>query len=147
MCTLLVLLDFSRIFDYINVTLLFPKLRYYSFLQKNQFVKLQSSDGSFTTFIKLTVTRGVPQGSILGPILFILNSANIVLYSTNSTFHIYIDNTQIYISFKLAEMDSAINKLNAELKRIALRSKLNCLVLNSSKTKYLNFGSKSSLKI
>lgn len=84
MGTILVLLDFSRAFDSINVTLLLSKLAYYGFdpatvkwfdsylHNRTQMVKVRKSDGTEIFSDSATVTREVPQGSILGPLLFIL---------------------------------------------------------------------------
>lgn len=157
MATLLVLLDFSRAFDSININLLMSKLSYYGFdnkalrwfdsylSERYQYVKLNLNDGSTLTSDKLPVKRGVPQGSILGPLLFVLYSADITTQIVNCKYHIYADDIQVYISFKPCEIDSAIVKLNEDLARIAAWSTNNCLLLNPSKTKYLILGSAHQL--
>ncbi|CAG4937950.1 unnamed protein product [Colias eurytheme] len=82
--TVLVLLDYSRAFDTINISLLLSKLTYYglspstinwfnSYLSnRTQRVSVAMEDGSNRLSDCKTVTKGVPQGSILGPLLFIL---------------------------------------------------------------------------
>jgi hypothetical protein len=157
MCTLLVLLDFSRAFDCIDIKLLLSKLNYYGFdrravkwfnsylTDRHQFVKMSLHDGSSCVSDKMELTRGVPQGSILGPILFILYCADIGLHISNSKFHIYADDIQVYISCKQSEVDSAIGKLNKDLASIAAWATSNGLLLNPSKTKYLIFGSNQQL--
>lgn len=156
MCTLLVLLDFSRAFDSIDTNLLIAKLEYYGFdkdslqwfksylTDRSQYVSL-SSNSSTKFSDRVLVNRGVPQGSVLGPILFILYSADLRQHINHCQFHMYADDTQVYISCKPSEIDKAIAKLNADLENIALWSKNNCLLLNPTKTKYLIFGSKFHL--
>lgn len=157
LCTVLVLLDFSRAFDSINTQLLISKMNYYGFDQKAlqwfdsylnnryQYVKTNRNDGSYLTSSQLPVKRGVPQGSILGPILFILYSADIVAQVKHCKVHIYADDTQIYISCKPSEIDLAVTKLNEDLASLCVWSKNNSLLLNPTKTKFLLFGSKHQL--
>lgn len=157
MCTVLVLLDFSRAFDCLNTNLLLSKLSYYGFdsaalrwfdsylSNRYQRVKVTRSDGSTVLSDKLAVTRGVPQGSILGPILFILYSADISNAIKHSSYHCYCDDTQIYISCRPNDINEAIGKLNNDLASIAEWSANNCLLLNPLKTKYIIFGSKHQL--
>lgn len=152
MCTLLVLLDFSRAFDAINTNLLLGKMTYYGFDTKTilwfqsylsnrkQIVKLAQSDGTSLYSTMTPVTRGVPQGSILGPILFILYCADIIKCLKKCRYHLYADDVQVYISFKPEDFESAVEDLNKELGAIAEWSDKNCLVLNPSKTKYMLFG-------
>uniref|UniRef100_A0A2A4JF59 Reverse transcriptase domain-containing protein n=1 Tax=Heliothis virescens TaxID=7102 RepID=A0A2A4JF59_HELVI len=147
MCTLMVLLDFSRAFDAINVSLLLSKLNYYGFddaatkwfesylTNRRQQVKLSLPDGTTLTSALTSVDRGVPQGSILGPVLFTLYCADIVKYVKKCKYHIYADDVQLYISFKPDDYEKAINDLNEDLHRIAVWSKDNCLTLNPVKIK------------
>lgn len=157
MCTLLVLLDFSRAFDAINTTLLLSKLNYYGFEPeaikwfdsylsgRYQYVELRQATGSTISSTLTGVNRGVPQGSILGPILFILYSADVIKCLKNCKYHIYADDIQVYISFKPKDLDIAISELNEDLSRIANWSVNNCLLLNASKTKCMFLGSKHQL--
>jgi hypothetical protein len=157
MCMLLVLLDFSRAFDCIDINLLLSKLSYYGFdnnalqwfnsylTNRRQYVKLSRNDGSSQVSGTMELTRGVPQGSILGPILFIVYAADICTYIRNCKYHFYADDVQVYISCKQSEVDNAIEQLNMDLSRIAAWASSNGLLLNPTKTKYLVFGSKQQL--
>lgn len=81
--TILALLDFSRAFDAINTTLLLSKLVFYGFDSdavewfrsylsgRSQYVEMHKEDGSIVSSSPLRVSRGVPQGSILGLLLYI----------------------------------------------------------------------------
>lgn len=157
LCTLLVLLDFSRAFDCINIDLFLSKLNYYGFDQntihwfqsyltnRRQRVEIQLSDGSSLVSSLTSVYRGVPQGSILGPIIFILYCADIINSLKRCRYHIYADDVQVYISFKPSDYDIAISDLNDDLDRIACWAEENGLVLNPTKTKYMLFGSKNQI--
>ena len=79
------------------------------------------------------VTFGVPQGSLLGPLLF-LEHAEVSLYT---------DDTVLYCFSK--EPHQLESKLNADLCNVALWLKENKLTLNVSKTKSMSIGSNSQL--
>ena len=157
MCTVLVLLDFSRAFDAINIQLLISKLKYYGFdhnavkwfqsylSNRQQLVDLRLSDGTTLRSAPIPVDRGVPQGSILGPIIFILYCADIIRCLQRCKYHIYADDVQLYISFKPDEYDTAIKALNDDLQRIAEWSEQSGLSLNPTKSKYLVLGTRQQL--
>jgi hypothetical protein len=108
--TVLVLLDFSQTFDMVIHGLLLCKLRNLqnysdgdrmlvdSYLNgRTQFVRCGEKDSSVGR-----VTCGVPQGSVLGPLLFIsyIYVSKVIKYSW---FHIYADNLQIYHSSSVSD--------------------------------------------
>jgi hypothetical protein len=154
LCTVLVLLDFSRAFDALNIDLLLSKLSFYGFdgktikwfnsylSRRSQFVRLSHHDGTISESEILDVKRGVPQGSVLGPVLYSIYSADITKCITHCKFHIYADDTQLYISFRPENAEIAIKQLNEDLCRISDWSKNNSLLLNPHKTKYLLIGTK-----
>lgn len=155
--SILVLLDFSRAFDTINTTLLLSKLAYYGFdprtinwfatylSGRSQRVEVKNNEGFVMSSREVLTTRGVPQGSILGPILFILYSADIVKSISNCKFHLYADDLQIYTSFKPEHTDLAVETLNQDLDQIAQWARINSLVLNPIKSKYLVLGTKHGI--
>jgi hypothetical protein len=156
--TVLVLLDYSRAFDCINTELLISKLFYYGFddvaLQwftsylsgRNQRVQtVNETTGTESISKTVTVERGVPQGSILGPVLFILYTADIVQSITNCKFHLHADDLQVYYSFNPDETSKAVDMLNQDLERINCWSEQNNLVINPQKSKFLILGTKNQI--
>ena len=87
---------------------------------------------------KLTyIKHGVPQGSILGPLLFLLYINDIVMSSPVFKFILFADDTSLFYSHK--NKHDAINILNAELSKISQWLAANKLSLNVSKSKLLVF--------
>ncbi|KPJ04628.1 putative RNA-directed DNA polymerase from transposon BS [Papilio xuthus] len=157
MCTILVLLDFSRAFDCIDLSLLLSKMVYYGFetdtvswfrsflTGRGQCVEIVQEDGRMRRSAYCTLKRGAPQGTILSPLLFVLYTTDIIGCIQNCKYHLYADDLQVYISFKASEWACAVRSLNEDLDRIQRWSQNNCLVLNPAKTKYIVFGSKYQL--
>lgn len=88
---------------------------------------------------------GVPQGSVAGPLEFIMFSAPLQdLISAHGVSSVaYADDTQLYITFDPADRSSAVSKIEACIKDIKSWAVLNKLVLNDSKTDIIFFGSRS----
>ena len=157
MATILVLLDYSRAFDSLSIPLLLSKLTFYGFdaetllwftsylNERSQMVRIRLRNGDTTCSGKKPVNRGVPQGSILGPILFILYTADIVKSINHSRYHLYADDAQIYVHVDSRNVAPSLDKLNSDLNRIALWSAKNALVLNPNKSKYMVLGSKKQV--
>ena len=88
----------------------------------------------------LPLTCGVPQGSVLGPLLFLLYANDLTNASSLLTFHLFADDTNIYYSCK--NLDDLESKLNHELKIVAEWMKSNRLALSILKTNFILFHSK-----
>lgn len=98
---------------------------------REQYVKIGNANST-----KLEVKKGVPQGSILGPLLFLIY-INDLAKSTNLFSLLFADDTTFLVSAKT--LDEAIGILNIELKKICYWFRTNELNINSSKTKFMIF--------
>ena len=106
--------------------------------QREQFVNVNGHNS-----LSLPVTCGVPQGSILGPLLFLLYVNDLPNTSSLLTFHLFADDTNLYFSSNtLSHLET---NLNHELKSVAEGMKCNRLALSISKTNFILFHS-SKLK-
>ncbi|XP_074521141.1 uncharacterized protein LOC141786455 [Halichoeres trimaculatus] len=149
--SVLVLLDLSAAFDTIDHCILLRRLESLlgisgtalawlrSYLSdRHQFVHVNNVSSSHTR-----VQYGVPQGSVLGPILFILYMLPLgtILRKHSINFHCYADDTQLYLSMK-PEETNRLSKLEACLKDVRSWMSRNFLLLNSEKTEVIVLGPK-----
>ena len=141
--TLAVFIDLSKAFDTICHTTLLNKLNFYgirgitnewfkSYLtQRKQYTVINSSKSALEY-----ITCGVPQGSIIGPIIFLLY-INDINYGTSLNVLSYADDTTIYTSNSNA--DTLYAEVNKELIKLDDWFRANKLPLNVKKTNYSIF--------
>ena len=137
-----VLVDFKKAFDLVDHQILLSKLELYGMdkealtwfntylTQRKQQVSINDSKSNFET-----VSCGVPQGSILGPLLFLLFINDLPLYVDNVFADLYADDTTLYDI--QSSMEQIEENLQLSLNKLHVWCRNNGMVLNSAKTKVM----------
>lgn len=142
LATCLVLLDHSKAFDCVNHELLCLKLKHYFnfsasavLLVKNYLCQRTQSVVIKDIMSKsLQLNKGVPQGSILGPLLFSMYINDLPPRLRYSSIHIYADDVQLYLSFAKPEIRQGFLKINEDLGIISNWAHANYLNINPKKS-------------
>ncbi len=117
-----------------------PNLWFKNYLQnRKQFLEVYNAKSTLET-----LSCGVPQGSILGPILFLIY-VNDISFSTNLRVLSFADDTRVSLS--LNNIPVLYQNMNSELEKLNTWFKANRLCLNVKKTKYMLFSPNYSRRI
>ena len=147
--SLLLLLDYSKAFDVIEHTIMMKKLKHYgingvalkwfeSYLSgRQQFVTIEGTDSR-----PKDIQYGVPQGSILGPLLFIIYINDLPNISNLADFILYADDANIVITgYSEEEIQCKVDQLSLLLMKWV---DSNGLALNLKKTHFMLFSNHRS---
>jgi hypothetical protein len=156
--TLLLLLDLSAAFDTVDHAILLNRLRssfritgrvliwFKSYLEnRSQCISINGGESK-----SFEMKYGVPQGSCLGPVLFVMYASKLftILESHLPDVHAFADDSQLYISFKpvsMIEQPAAIKAMQdciTDIKKWMLADKLK---LNDDKTEFIIIGTRQQL--
>lgn len=101
------------------------------FTNRMQKAKLSKHDGTFLISDLNSVDKCVPQGSILGPLLFTLYTSDIITACIKSgKYHLYADDLYLYLSFHLTGSTAGADLIKENLHCIDIWSDNNALVWN-----------------
>ena len=144
-----VFIDLQKAFDTVNHNILLSKLEHYG-IRGNALCSFWSYLTDRTQFVSISgknscplgITCGVPQGSVLGPLLFLLYINDLPNVSKHLKFYFFADDTNLY--YDSETLDDVIKKVNKGLKHLKRWLDANKLSLNINKTNFIIFHSSAS---
>jgi hypothetical protein len=155
-CVFLVLLDMSTAFDTVDHSVLLKRLSDRYGIRGHALAWVESYLSSRKQFVTIDGTRSseqeldcnVPQGSVLGPGFFSDYNAPVgdIFRKHGVGYHLYADDTQVYLAFPPCSESDALKKLELCLEEVRLWMAKNYLKLNDSKTNFMVLGSSYNLK-
>ena len=141
-----VFIDLKKAFDIVNHEILLAKLENYGIRGViNSWFRSYLTDGKQTAEVNNVVSEaettlcGVPQGSVLGPLLFLLYINDIYKSSSLFAFYLFADDTSIILTNNNLKELAIETLVNPELGKVNEWLKTNKLSLNTKKSKFVIF--------
>ena len=143
----LVFIDLRKAFDTVDHDILCQKLNYYG-IQQRELIWFQSYLSNCEQFCRVngidseinSINIGIPQGSYLGPLLFIIFINDLPQAVLDSNISIYFDGTNI--AYQLLDISKLNEVINNDLERLQKWLMVNKLSLNATKTQSMLISTK-----
>ena len=149
--TIAVYIDAMKAFDTVNHQILIRKLQKFGingallkWFKNYLSNRKQCTIANNIVSSSRDITYGVPQGSVLGPLLFLIYVNDISSIIRNSKISMYADDTVIYLSH--SDLKIAIALIQSDLNDLYAWCNRNKLTINCKKTKYCLYGMRSNIK-
>jgi hypothetical protein len=149
-----IFIDLKRAFETINRSVLLHKLAFYgcdptvlswfnSYLT-NRYQQTKCKDHISTS---LPISYGVPQGSVLSCLLFIIFINDLPNVLNFASVNLFADDTLLYLKCNIDDIDNCIETFNSDLTRLFNWLCFSKLALNTSKTKAMILSSRRNFTV
>ena len=143
-------IDFRKAFDCVQHSVLLEKLKRLNLHESvvkwvESYLEARSqrvyANNVYSSY--LPITQGVPQGSVLGPLFYIIYANDLCKIAKNCNIALYADDTVLYTSNE--NFGTSVTKLQNDLDSLSDWCRVNGIAVNADKTKLMTFGSKKAL--